>query len=183
MPSLGVNIAVVHSGQILLTMREDFEVWCLPGGQVDDDESLAAAAIREAREETGLDVKLTRLVGMYSHLGLEAGGIHIALFAAEPVGGKLRHQQDEVLEIGYFDPKELPRPLLSWHRQRILDVLDDVKGSATWRQEFVWPVGKGVSRKELYQLRDQSGLSRQEFYLQYMAQDQSELDTLEVPIA
>jgi ADP-ribose pyrophosphatase YjhB (NUDIX family) len=54
MPSLGVNIAVIQDGQILLTQREDFEVWCLPGGEVDACESIAQAAVREALEETGL---------------------------------------------------------------------------------------------------------------------------------
>ncbi len=62
---LGVTVAVIDEDRILLTKREDFEVWCLPGGGVDPGESVAQAAIREAREETGLEVQLTRLVGIY----------------------------------------------------------------------------------------------------------------------
>lgn len=63
---LGVNVAIVSEGRVLLTRREDFDVWCLPGGQVDAGESLAEAARREVREETGLEVRIERLVGMYS---------------------------------------------------------------------------------------------------------------------
>ena len=43
MPFLGVNVAILEDGKILLTRREDFEVWCLPGGGVDDGESVAQA--------------------------------------------------------------------------------------------------------------------------------------------
>jgi ADP-ribose pyrophosphatase YjhB (NUDIX family) len=55
---LAVNVAVIDGDRVLLTRREDFEVWCLPGGTVDEGESLAEAATREVREETGLDVRL-----------------------------------------------------------------------------------------------------------------------------
>ena len=65
MPTLGVNIAIIPDDKILLTERTDFEVWCLPGGEVEPGESLAQAALRETREETGLEVELTRLVGVY----------------------------------------------------------------------------------------------------------------------
>ncbi len=68
MPGLAVNVAVIHEGKILLTKREDFETWILPSGGVEEGESLAQAAIRETKEETGLDVELTRLVGVYSRL-------------------------------------------------------------------------------------------------------------------
>ena len=69
MPGLGVNTAIVRDNRILLTLRSDWEVWCLPGGGVEANESLAQAAIRETREELGFDVQLTRLVGLYSRNG------------------------------------------------------------------------------------------------------------------
>ena len=69
MPGLAVIVAIIEDEKVLLTKREDFEVWCLPGGGVEDGETLAEGAIREAKEETGLDVELTSLVGVYSRLG------------------------------------------------------------------------------------------------------------------
>src|SRR3712207_1046342 len=97
MTIMGAAVAIIRDGRILLTKREDFEVWCLPGGHVDPGESVAAAAIREAREELGLEVRLTRLVGIYSKPNWPNGGMHIVVFAAERIGGALQPAADEVL--------------------------------------------------------------------------------------
>jgi ADP-ribose pyrophosphatase YjhB (NUDIX family) len=164
MPLLGVTIAIFQAGQILLTRREDFEVWCLPGGAVDDGESLAQAAMREAREETGLEVELTRLVGIYSRPKWWHS-MHLVLFAARPVGGALRPDPHEVIEIGYFDPAGLPAPLLAGHSRQIADALEGSCGRA-WSHEVSWPFEPGMTRQELYAMRDRSGLSRQQFYEQ-----------------
>jgi 8-oxo-dGTP diphosphatase len=61
MPIIGVNVAIFQDGKVLLTKRRDFKVWCLPGGEVDNGETLVEAAKREAREELGLEVQLERL--------------------------------------------------------------------------------------------------------------------------
>ena len=161
---LGANIAIFKSGRILLTKREDFEVWCLPGGVVEVGESVAQAAIREAREETGLEVELLRLVGVYSTIeGVYGADWHAAVFTARPTGGALSPQASEVLELRFFDPDELPHDLLWWHRQRIADACDGVGGSVAWLQRAA-PVQGITSRQEMYSLRDRSGLSRLEFY-------------------
>ncbi|MBN1219311.1 MAG: NUDIX domain-containing protein [Anaerolineae bacterium] len=177
MITLGVNIAIVQSGKILLTRREDFEVWCIPGGIVDPNESLAQAAIREAREETGLEVELLRLVGMYSEIG-RGDGVHIALFTGQPVGGSLEPQEGEVLELGYFAPNALPE-ILWWHRQRVADVFDGAGGSVAWRTKSS-PKKRVNSREELYNLRDRSGLSRPEFYRYFFEQHGTDEVVLEV---
>jgi ADP-ribose pyrophosphatase YjhB (NUDIX family) len=120
---VGVNVAILRDGRVLLTKRKDFGVWCLPGGHVDTGESVAQAAIRGAAEETGLDVRLNRLVGIYSIPKARAWVNLIVLFAAEATGGALKAQQAEVLEMRYFHPDEIPGTLLWGHRQRIQDAL------------------------------------------------------------
>ncbi len=179
MPQLGVSVAIVDDGRILLTKREDFEVWCLPGGAVDPGESVAQAAVREAREETGLQVELTRLVGVYSRPNDRFGGVHVVLFAARPVGGALQLQPEEVIEAAYFGPATFPEPFLWVHRQQALDALSGAHGVARAHNQ-PWPFDPKMSRQALYDMRDRSGLSRQQFYLQHSGQSGPEDVVLEV---
>ena len=86
---LAVKVAVIHEGKILLTQREDFETWILPSGGIEEGESIGQAAIRETKEETGIDVELTRLVGVYSRISNISPG-YMVLFAAKPIGGKIK---------------------------------------------------------------------------------------------
>ena len=116
MPGLAVIVAVIDDGKVLLTKREDFEVWCLPGGGVEKGESLAEAGIREAREETGLDVELTRLVGVYSRMGGGMHDVHAVLYTAKPIGGELATQPNETVEVAFFPFDQLPEELLFGHK-------------------------------------------------------------------
>lgn len=168
MPILGVNLAIIQDGKVLLTRRRDFEVWCLPGGEVDDGESLAQAALREAREEVGLVVRLERLVGVHSRPQWLSTGSHVVLFAASILSGELSIQPQEVLEARFFSRDDLPRELLLGHRQQIQDALDGVCG-AVWTHDSEWSFAPGMTREELYKLRDQSGLTPAEFYLTMVA--------------
>jgi len=179
MSSLGVNIAIINDGNILLTLREDFEVWCLPGGEVEHGESVAQAAIREAFEETGLVVALTCLVGIYSRPRSLKSGTHIVLFAAQVVGGDLHPQVGEVLELRYFHPREIPEDLLLGQRQRIQDALNGIRG-VSWLQDSGWPFPPDMTRQEIYSLRDRSGLPRKEYYRRSLDQSTPGTDILEV---
>lgn len=177
---LGVAVAIIRDEHILLTKREDFEVWCLPGGSGEINELVTQTAIREIREEVGLEIELVRLVGIYCAPLGRARSSHTILFAAKPITHTLRLQPNEVLEARYFAHDDLPTPLLWWDRQRILDALDGVGGSVVWHQDMVWPFEPTMKRKNIYQLRDQSGLSRQEFFLKYFEQPEAKIERLEV---
>lgn len=182
MPStIGVNVAIIDQGKILLTQRDDFEVWCLPGGGVDPGESAAQAAAREAQEETGLEVELTRLVGVYSRPRSGQWGGHIFLFAARPLGGKPSPQPGEVVDIGFFSPTDLPTPIVPWMPQRIANALDESISGIAWRHSREWLFPPGYTMEDVYQQRDRSGLSRREFYLRYMSQPGQEGDFFEIP--
>jgi RimJ/RimL family protein N-acetyltransferase/ADP-ribose pyrophosphatase YjhB (NUDIX family) len=181
LPILGVNIAIFDGGRVLLTQREDFHVWCLPGGHVDANETAAQAALREAREETGLVVELTRLVGVYSTPRWGSGGAHILVFAARPVAGAWAPQAAEVLAMDWFDPLQPPEPLMWPHRQRLLDAAaagtmgasslgaDPAMGQATsWLQDMAWPSGVADGHAALYAARDASGLTRLDYHQRHM---------------
>jgi 8-oxo-dGTP diphosphatase len=78
--------------------------WVFPGGYVDRGESVDEAAIRETKEESQLDVKLSSLLNVYSYPG--SPNI-IVVYAAEVVGGELS-AADESVEAGSFLPSEIP---------------------------------------------------------------------------
>jgi 8-oxo-dGTP diphosphatase len=169
MPGLAVNIAVIHENKILLTKREDFETWIMPSGGVEDDESIAQAAIRETKEETGLDVELTKLVGIYSRLG-NMPPVHAVLFAAKPIGGEIKCQEGETIAVEWFAFDEIPSPLSFGQRKKIEDAIAGISGTAVLHELNVPTFPEKLTRKELIELRDKSGLARQEFYLQIMEQ-------------
>jgi ADP-ribose pyrophosphatase YjhB (NUDIX family) len=176
----GVAVVVIDVDKILLTRREDFAVWCLPGGAVEDGESLAQAGVREVREETGIAVELTRLVGVYSRPRWWGGGMHSTVFAARPIGGALVADPHETTGAGYFALAALPAPLFWVHVQPIRDAVAGVGGVAR-TQHAAWPFGQEhLTRQELYALRDRSGLPRDEFYRRYLGPAPENAEALDV---
>jgi ADP-ribose pyrophosphatase YjhB (NUDIX family) len=113
---------------VLLTRRTDNGRWCLPGGRMDPGESLAETCVREVREETGLEVEVVRLIGLYSSpdvLVMYADGnrrqIVAAHFMVRVVGGTLG-LSDETTEAAYFSQDALEAlDLMEHHRPRIVD--------------------------------------------------------------
>jgi 8-oxo-dGTP pyrophosphatase MutT (NUDIX family) len=84
-----VNVVVTNgAGEILLIRRTDNGNWALPGGSVDIGESLPQAAIRETREETGVDCEITGLSGIYTDPG------HVILYTSN---GEVRQEFSVVL--------------------------------------------------------------------------------------
>jgi 8-oxo-dGTP diphosphatase len=107
-PKIAVGTIIkTASDRIVLVKRAidpGYGKWVFPGGYVDRGETLMAAAVREAREECGLEVRLEGLVNMYSYPGRAP---IITVFAAAPIGGHLCGN-DECLETAEFDSFALP---------------------------------------------------------------------------
>ena len=159
--SLGVSIVILKGESVLLILRGDFPVWGLPGGAVEAGESVAEAAVREVREETGLEIRLTSLVGIYFRPQAEIGN-HQALFSAEIVSGDPRPDGFETIKVEWFAPNHLPERLLCMHRLSIHDALQG--GPAVVRSLNIFPNYSRFTRQELYDLRDQEKLDYQAVY-------------------
>ena len=113
-PKVGADAAIFNSeGQILLVLRMDDGLWCLPCGWVEPSESPEEAAVRETREETGLEVQPWQLVGVFSRKPHAGHGPHAAVgvvYLCNVIGGALR-QSHEIREARYWRIEEVP----GWH--------------------------------------------------------------------
>ncbi|MDY7039540.1 MAG: NUDIX domain-containing protein [Chloroflexota bacterium] len=104
-------------GRILLVRRSDgVNLWSFPGGAMEMGERADEAAVREVREETGLEVRPVALIGVYSSPdyaitypnGDQVQPV-IVFFECRVVGGRLQPDMEETLEVHYFGPDdELP---------------------------------------------------------------------------
>ncbi|HEY2980527.1 MAG TPA: NUDIX domain-containing protein [Anaerolineales bacterium] len=114
----------------LLTRRADNGRWCLPGGMMEAGESAAEACAREVREETGLRVRVKRLIGVYSdpdQLVIYPDGekVHFVIlsFEAEVLDGALVLSA-ETTEVGFFAIAEMDSmPMHGHHKERVEDAL------------------------------------------------------------
>src|SRR6202162_2545983 len=108
-----------YEKQILLGHRRDIDWWNLPGGGMESGETVDEAVCREVREETGLEVKVERLVGVYSKPQKQEV---VLTFLCQVIDGTLQ-STEETRESRYFSPETLPGNTLPKHRQRIEDAL------------------------------------------------------------
>jgi len=130
---LGCSAAILDKhGRILLTRRADNGQWCLPGGRMESGESAAEACEREVLEETGLSVRVKRLVGVYSYpyqlvVYPDVHKSHIVAlhFEVEILGCELS-LSNETIDFGYFTLKEIEgMEVLGRHKERVIDTLEN----------------------------------------------------------
>jgi len=124
-PKIAAGVVFPYDGGILLVQRAiepAYGKWVFPGGYVDRGETLEAAALREVREESGLDVRLTRLLGAYSYPG---NPVIVVAYAGEVAGGVLTPDA-ESLAIQPFPPTEIPWDQLAF--PSTVQVLKDYVG-------------------------------------------------------
>ncbi|XVV13287.1 NUDIX hydrolase [Actinoplanes sp. CA-131856] len=133
---LGGVIAVVvdDRGRVLLVRRSDTHDWALTTGCLEPGEQPAAGAVREVREETGVDVEVERLLAVEAlDLSVAPNGDQIHWLTVgvrcRVVGGRARVNDDESVEVGWFEPRDVPP--LPPHQARCLAIALD-PAAAPW---------------------------------------------------
>jgi ADP-ribose pyrophosphatase YjhB (NUDIX family) len=113
-PKVGADAAIFNeNGEILLMERADGSGWCLPCGWVEANERPIDAAIREVREETGLEVEVTQFVGAFTRKASAKNGPHTmvaVVHLCEIVGGNLTLAH-EGSALKYWKLEDVPH----WH--------------------------------------------------------------------
>jgi 8-oxo-dGTP diphosphatase len=126
-PQVAVDVLirlVDYPGKVVLIERHNPpKGWAIPGGFVDIGERVEAAAIREAKEETGLDVVLVTLLGIYSDPARDPRGHTVTAVYVADAEGKPQADSD-AKDIGLFDPVTPGVPLAFDHRMVLDDYLD-----------------------------------------------------------
>jgi len=108
---------------VLIERKNPPHGWALPGGFVDVGETVEAAAIREAREETNLDVTLTELLGVYSDPQRDSRGHTVSVVYIARSSGGNPQAQDDAANLQICHPAQPPGSLAFDHRQILQDYL------------------------------------------------------------
>jgi ADP-ribose pyrophosphatase YjhB (NUDIX family) len=145
-PKVAVG-AVVHNdaGELLLVQRADSGVWLYPTGWADIGYSPAEVAVKEVREETGIDCDVERVLMVLDgmRLGFTSVPLYSLVFLCRTTGGELRRHELETTDVGFFAEDALPTPLAGYDhwgdhvfrsiRGESLDVWFDPPRPDTWR--------------------------------------------------
>ena len=123
-PSLTVDAVITceNNSIVLIKRKKDpyWGSWALPGGFVEYGETVESAAIREVKEETGLDVDLCKIVGVYSDPERDPRGHTVTIcYLANKTGGKLKADTDAA-DVKSFNRKEISKLKLAFDHETIL---------------------------------------------------------------
>jgi ADP-ribose pyrophosphatase YjhB (NUDIX family) len=119
-PKLAAGVVVVRQREILLTRRaiEPYRhMWCLPAGFVEEDEGTAECAAREAREETGLEVRLDGVFEVHDYTDDPRGRGTLILYEASVIGGEV-DPGDDAAEVRWFPVDDLDESMIAFEQQR-----------------------------------------------------------------
>jgi len=123
-PVLTVDTVVFHEGKVLLVKRgsEPFKgKWALPGGRVECGERVEDAALRELKEETGIDAELVTLISVYSDPQRDPRGHYVSVaFLAVPKGEATPKAGTDAAEAKWFPLSEVPWDDLAFDHAQIL---------------------------------------------------------------
>ena len=120
-PGAGCGVILEKDGKILLGRRHpdpdkadsafrSAGEWSLPGGKLDWGETLEACAIREVKEETGIDIKNPEVISVHNCMNEHAHFVTVGLLAREWIGEAQVMEPDEMTEWGWFNLNNLPSP-------------------------------------------------------------------------
>jgi ADP-ribose pyrophosphatase YjhB (NUDIX family) len=116
---IGVNALIFNDGLVLLALRRDIDWWNLPGGGMEAGETVEDAIRREVCEETGLEVEVDYLIGVYSKPQKQEV---VLTLHCHITGGKIT-ATEESRACRFFSPDALPTNILPKHRQRVEDAV------------------------------------------------------------
>ena len=126
---LSVDPVIVKENRVLLVKKRFAPhkgYWALPGGFVEKGETLKEAVAREAREETGLEVRPVNMIGVYDDPKRDPRGVVSAAYLCDVVSGEMKTSR-ETSEVRFFGFEEIPKKLAADHSKIISDTLKIIR--------------------------------------------------------
>lgn len=120
-PKVMVDVVIPSEEGVVLIRRgtDPYEgMWALPGGFVEVGETVENAAVREAKEETNLDVELEQLVGVYSEPDRDPRGHNVSVTFLARITGGVPEAATDAAEVEILDPSEVE---LAFDHRKILE--------------------------------------------------------------
>ena len=147
----GVRVVIVDDGKKVLMVRQEHEgrnIWMVPGGAIEGRENAEQAAVREVREETGLDVSVIRLLWHVEEVSEKRGQRFVNFFLAEVKGGAPALGTDPELEDGGQVLREIR--FMSREEMEKLEIL-----YPEWLKTELWDViSKEIKGYNTFKIRD-----------------------------
>jgi len=142
MPKLVVSTVIIRNNQLLVVQEgkaSNYGKWNIPSGRIEESEKITDAAVREVLEETGYQIKLTGLAGIYRFYS-ESGNLITRLnFVGEISGGELKCDGKEILAVKWIDLDEFSKIDNSelWNGESIKQILTDVQQYKIYQLEVI----------------------------------------------
>lgn len=135
-----VTVCIKEKDKFLIIQEgipKAYGLWNLPGGHLDDNESIIDGAIREAKEETGLDVKLTGILSIQRSLVNE--NIVRIVFNAKKISGTITYDKNEILDCKWITIEEFKKMNINTLRgsDTFLDIVEDIKDNKNYSLEMI----------------------------------------------
>jgi 8-oxo-dGTP diphosphatase len=113
MKTIIVTACLIEKNKKFLLVQEKqpraYKLWNLPAGKLEADINLVENAIKEAREETGYDVEIEKLVSIFEEFEKNERDVIIFVFKAKITGGKMKIPKDEILQVRWFTFEEIKK--------------------------------------------------------------------------
>lgn len=135
-----VTVCIKEKDKFLIIQEgipKAYGLWNLPGGHLDDNESIIDGAIREAKEETGLDIELTSILSIQRSLVNE--NIVRIVFNAKKISGNITYDKNEILDCKWITIDEFEKMNIDTLRgsDTFLDIVKDIKDNKNYSLEMI----------------------------------------------
>ncbi len=135
-----VTVCIKEKDKFLIIQEgipKAYGLWNLPGGHLDDNESIIDGAIREAKEETGLDIELTGILSIQRSLVNE--NIVRIVFNAKKISGNITYDKNEILDCKWITIEEFEKMNIDTLRgsDTFLDIVEDIKDNKNYSLEMI----------------------------------------------